>query len=430
MKKTTIILWTLFFIFLFVGPTWAQEAWQLSFTGEVTPSQVTWLENAYEEAEEAGVSTMLMVLDTPGGRIDSALEIAKIIQSRPTIILVEGGAISAGAYMALSADRYYMLEGTTIGAAEPRLGNEVADEKTVSFWSGQLATMAEKNGRNPSYARAMADKDLVIEGYSEKGKLLTLTAREALELEMTDGVYADKASFLADQDIQVVRSLEKDTMTRLADFLTSSVVSTLLLTLGLAGIVLELFVPGFGLPGIVGLSSLALYFGGSILAGISGWEAALLFIVGLILIAVEVFFIPGFGVAGVGGFIAIFASVFVATPDPTTAIRTIVIALLASVVLIILLARILPTRRYFSKIILRKETDTDSGYVSFSSEMNALKGKSGKAYTALRPSGTARIEEAFVDVITQGEYIKQDAEITVVDVVGGRVIVEEKKEDK
>lgn len=429
MKRAKILLITLLLIFIPTSTLYAADVWEVTFKGEVTPSQVTWLEKVYDEASIDGIETILMVLDTPGGRIDSALKIAQIMQSLDTVVLVDGGAISAGAYIALSADQYFMLEGTTIGAAEPRVGLEVADEKTVSYWSGQLATMAEKNNRDPLYARAMADKDVVIKGISEAGKLLTLTAREAKKLEMTDGLYPDKASFLEAQDITIVRYVEKDMVVRLADTLSSAVVSTMLLIVGMAGIVMEMFIPGFGLPGVVGLSSLALYFGGSMLAGIGGWGAALLFIVGLLLIGVEVFIIPGFGVVGVSGLIAIFASIFATSPDPTSAVRTMVIVLLASIALIVLLVRFLPTKHKFSKIVLRKGTDTESGYISFSEDLKQWKDKRGVAYTSLRPSGTARIDETFVDVITQGEFIDAGTPLIVKDVVGGRVIVEKQKKE-
>ena len=361
MRIIRIVLTLLLLLLLPAQAALATDVWEVEFEGEVTPSQATWVAGIYEEALEQGVDTILMVLDTPGGRIDSALEIGQTMDAVNTIVLVNGGAISAGSFMALAADEYYMLEGSTIGAAEPRIGREKADEKTVSYWSAQLAAMAEKNGRDPLIARAMADEDIAIENLVEEGKLLTLTAKEAELLEMTDGVYSTRLEFLADRELTIVRSVEKDASEILADLLTSSVVSTILLMVGLAGIFIEIFTPGFGVPGAIGFISLGLYFGGSMLAGLSGWEAVFLFLLGLVLIFAEVFVIPGFGIAGIGGFIAIFASIFVAAPDATTAIQSIVIALIGAIVIIVLLIRVLPTRHAFSRLILRS-TATGSTY--------------------------------------------------------------------
>ncbi len=431
MKTFGIAIMAILLVLCPVSAALAMDVWEIEFRGEVTPSQVSWMEDAYAEALEQDVQAILVTLDTPGGRIDSALEIGQLFSTIPTIVLVDGGAISAGSFMALSADQFFMLEGTTIGAAEPRLGTEKADEKTVSFWSAQLAAMAERNDRDPLLARAMADEDMEIEGVVEKGKLLTLTAQEALSLDMTDGVYSSMELFLVDQDIQIVNTVTKGTADFFADFLTSSIVSSALLMIGLAGILIEIFTPGFGLPGAVGLGSLALYFGGSMMAGLSGWEAVLLFLLGLILIIVEVFFIPGFGVAGIGGFVAIFASIFVAAPDASTAVQSIVLALTGSIIIVVLLVRVLPTRKAFSKLMLKKETSTESGYIAIPDHLGDLKGKTGVAVSHMRPAGTVRIDGTLVDALTRGNYIKEYTPIVVREVIGGRIFVEEiKKEDE
>ncbi len=416
---------TLLLLLLLPGQTaLAADVWEVEFEGEVTPSQAHWMAGIYEEALEQDVETILVVLDTPGGRIDSALEIGRTMGKVPTIVLVDGGAISAGTFIALAADEYYMLEGSTIGAAEPRIGSEKADEKTVSYWSAQLAAMAEKNGRDPLIARAMSDEDVAIDDLVEPGKLLTLTTNEAQAYGMTDGVYQTKAEFLVDNDLTVVYTVAKEPSDVLADLLTSSVVSTILLMVGLAGIFIEIFTPGFGVPGAIGFISLGLYFGGSMLAGLSGWEAVFLFLLGLVLMVTEVFFIPGFGIAGVAGFIAIFASIFVAAPDATTAIQSIVVALIGAIIIIVLLIRVLPTRHAFSRLILRKGTDTESGYVAVSPELKELEGKTGIAVSHLRPAGTVRIDGKLVDALTQGGYLTADTPVRVLKVVGGKVFVE------
>jgi membrane-bound serine protease (ClpP class) len=429
MRIVRTILTLLLLLLLPVQSALAADVWEVEFAGEVTPSQARWMTEVYEEALDQDVETILLVLNTPGGRIDAALEIGDTMGTVPTVVLVDGGAISAGSFIALAAEEYYMLEGSTIGAAEPRIGMEKADEKTVSYWSAQLAAMAERNGRDPQIARAMSDEDVAIVDLVEPGKLLTLTANEAQMYDMTDGVYRTKAEFLVDNDLTIVHTVAKEPSEVLADLLTSSVVSTILLMIGLAGIFIEVFTPGFGVPGAIGFVSLGLYFGGSMLAGLSGWEAVFFFMLGLVLIIIEVFFIPGFGVAGVAGFIAIFASIFVAAPDATTAIQSIVVALIGAIIIIVLLIRVLPTKHAFSRLILSKGTDTESGYVAISPELKELEGKNGVTVSHMRPAGTVRIDGKLVDALTQGAYLTADTPIKVLKVVGGRVIVEKNEKE-
>ena len=170
---------TVLFASFFLTSVMALDVWEIQFRGEVSPSQSVWLEKAYEEARENGAEAVYLVLDTLGGRVDSALEMSKTISSMETLVLVDGSAISAGALLAFSGSEMYMVGGSTIGGAEPQIGGERADEKTVSVWSAELAAQAQKNGRDPQIARAMADETIAIEGLVESGKLLTLTAEEA-----------------------------------------------------------------------------------------------------------------------------------------------------------------------------------------------------------------------------------------------------------
>lgn len=422
----TMIMTVLMFS-MFLTTVMAMDVWEIRFNGEVSPSQSRWLANAYQEAEENQADAVYLILDTLGGRVDSALEMSKTISSMDTIVLVDGGAISAGALMALSGSEMYMTAGSTIGGAEPQIGGERADEKTVSVWSAELASQAEKNGRDPLIARAMADDTIVIEGLVEEGKLLTLTAEEALKYEMTDGVYRSDLDLRADKNLNIIGSTGKTTINYLTDFLTTAAVSTILLMIGIAGILIELFTPGFGIPGGIGIAALGLYFGGGILAGISGWEAALLFIIGLALLLVEVFIIPGFGIAGVLGLAALFGSIFLSTPDPSTAVQSLVIAIIGAAVLIFIVFRFTPGRKVFKRLVLDMEETPEKGYVAAKQGLVSLIGMQGIAKTTLRPSGTAEFDDAFVDVVTSGEYIEEGTPIVVTNVEGMRVIVKQTK---
>lgn len=421
------MIMTVLMFSMFLTTVMAMDVWEIRFNGEVSPSQSRWLANAYQEAEENQADAVYLILDTLGGRVDSALEMSKTISSMDTIVLVDGGAISAGALMALSGSEMYMTAGSTIGGAEPQIGGERADEKTVSVWSAELASQAEKNGRDPLIARAMADDTIVIEGLVEEGKLLTLTAEEALKYEMTDGVYRSDLDLRADKNLNIIGSTGKTTINYVTDFLTTAAVSTILLMIGIAGILIELFTPGFGIPGGIGIAALGLYFGGGILAGISGWEAALLFIIGLALLLVEVFIIPGFGIAGVLGLAALFGSIFLSTPDPSTAVQSLVIAIIGAAVLIFIVFRFTPGRKVFKRLVLDMEETPEKGYVAAKQGLVSLIGMQGIAKTTLRPSGTAEFDDAFIDVVTSGEYIEEGTPIVVTNVEGMRVIVKQTK---
>lgn len=428
MKRTLkTLMMTILILSTFLTTVMALDVWEIRFSGEVSPSQAQWLENAYTEAENNQADAVYLIINTLGGRVDSALEMSRTISSMDTIVLVDGGAISAGALMALSASEMYMTNGSTIGGAEPQVGGERADEKTVSVWSAELASQAEKNGRDPVIARAMADDSIVIEGLVEEGKLLTLTAEEALKNGMTDGLYRSDLDLQLDKELNIIGSSGKTTLNFVTDFLTSAAISTILLMIGIAGILIELFTPGFGIPGGIGIGALALYFGGGMLAGISGWEAALLFIIGLALLLVEVFIIPGFGIAGVLGISALFGSIFLSTPDPETAIRSLVIAIIGAAVLIFVVFRFTPGRRVFSRLVLHTEETPERGYVAAKPGLNDLVGHMGMAKTTLRPAGTAEFSDVLVDVVTSGEFIREGSQLIVTNVEGMRVIVKEVK---
>ncbi len=401
----------------------ALDVWEVRFNGEVSPSQSIWLENAYEEAKANNADAVYLILDTLGGRVDSALKMSKTISSMDTIVLVDGGAISAGALMALSGKEMYLTKGSTIGGAEPQINGERANEKTVSVWSAELASQAEKNGRDPLIARSMADDTIAIEGLVEKGKLLTMTAEEAKSNGMTDGVYDSSEALVLDKGLNIIGATGKSTMNAITDLLTSTVISTLLLTLGIAGVLIEIFTPGFGLPGGIGLLALSLYFGGGILAGVTGWEAVLLFIVGLGLLIAEVFVIPGFGIAGILGIAALFGSIFLSTPNPQVALQSLVIAIIGSSILIFIVFRFTPGRKVFQRLVLNTEGSTELGYTSSDPALKSLIGLVGIAKTTLRPSGKAEIEGQFVDVVTSGEFIPERTPIIVINVHGARVIV-------
>jgi membrane-bound serine protease (ClpP class) len=210
---------------------------------------------------------------------------------------------------------------------------------------------------------------------------------------------------------------------KMARFVTSPYVSPILLTIGIAGLILELLTAGWGIAGTVGLISMALYFGGHIIAGFSGWEAVLLFIVGVILMLVEAFIIPGFGVAGIAGLGAMIFSIFLTSVSVEQAIISLIIAIIGTVVLIVLSFKFMKTRRMWNRLILGVRQENKEGYVAPIMNLSELYGAEGVTLTPLRPAGSAEIKGMRVDVVSEGNFIPPETKIQVVKIEGTRVVV-------
>lgn len=413
---------------LAVNPAWAaDEVYRAKLDGEISDYMVNYMERAYAEAEESGADAVLLELDTYGGYVTAAVSVKQLIMDAqiPTYCYINDKAISAGSLIALSCDKIVMKQGGSIGAAEPRQGDEKADEKVVSFWTAQLAAAAEANGRDVDMARAMSDSSVVIEGLSEDGKLLTLTSAEALEYRMVDAVAdsdADALYLLGLSDGNVV-DVEYTYQEKGAMVLGNSVVSTVLLSVGIGSLVLEVFFAGVGIFATIGVAALALYFIGALLVSYTAWIAVALAFAGLVLLIMEIFVIPGFGICGVLGIASIVGAVICAAPSLSVAMIQLGIALLAAVVLVIISLKCGRTRRVWSKLILREATTTEGGYVSQPGGINALVGKSGVALTDLRPSGAALLDDKRTDVLSEGGFIKRGTMVTVIRVEGSSVVV-------
>lgn len=436
MKKVWGVLfsWCLIMagIFAYSGLAFAEDApviYTIAVKGDIDQGLATFIVRGYEEAEQNNADYVLLKIDTYGGLVDAAMNVKNTIISSPTptICFVEQKAISAGALIALSGDVLVMAPGTTMGAAEPRQGDQIADEKVVSMWSKELKAAAEHNHRNGEIAAAMADSRIEIPGVVSRGKLLTLTDKEALDLDMIDFISNDETALLAEMDLssaQVV-VVEQTAKEKLAQFLTSPFVSPLLLTLGIAGIIIEVLTVGFGFFGTMGVFSFALFFAGNLISGYAGWGAVILFLVGLVLICLEIFVTPGLGVTGLAGILSIVGSIVFASPSLEQAAVSLMVALVASIILIFLSFRYSKTRGIWNRLILSQKQKNDEGYAAPRRELNNLEGKSGVAITPLRPAGAGLFEGERIDVVTEGEFIPAGAMISIIRVESSRVIVRE-----
>lgn len=393
----------------------------------IDPGVASFMARSYQEAEKLGVDLVLLEIDTPGGRVDAAENIKKTINSSslPTIALVKGGAISAGAYLTLACPKIAMVPGSTLGDAEPRLGKERADEKFVSYWAAEMGTTAEQNGRDRTIAMAMADRDLAIPGLVEKGKLLTFTYQQAAEHGYADYIVRDRAELLQVLKLNGAEIIEAklSAAEKITRIVTNPYVAPLLLTVGIAGIIIEIFTVGWGIAGFVGLSSLALYFGGHLLAGFTGWEAILIFLLGIILLSVEIF-VPGFGLPGLGGIICLVVSIVLSAPSWEAGIISLVLAIVGTIILLLLSFKFLTKRKFWDRLILGTKYKKEEGYIPQSQDLSIHLGKKGEALTILRPSGTVMLDDGTrLDVVTDGGFIPKGQRIEVIRAEGIRLIV-------
>ena len=404
-----------------------QTIYVIPIEGIIAPGLSKYVERCYREAESMQADLVVLEVDTPGGIVDSAISIRDTIRDStvPTVALVKGKAISAGAFITLACPTIAMMPGSVIGDAEPRINGERADEKYLSYWTQEFAATAERNGRDPELARAMVDRDLEIPGISEKGKLLTFTYSQALEHGFADYIVQDRAELLANLHLSEARIIvgELTVAEKISHFLTSPYIAPILLMIGIAGILIEIFTVGWGVAGTLGIISLALYFGGNMIAGFSGWGSILLFLIGIILLGIEAF-VPGFGIAGVGGIICIFVSIVLAAPNWETGLVSLVLALIGTVILVLIAFKILKKRKFWNRLTLSTRYNKEDGYVPQSQDLSKYIGQKGKAFTPLRPAGTVVLDDGTrIDVVTQGDFIEQGEQIQVLAVEGPKVIV-------
>jgi len=412
--------------FLIFLAGWAQAAsYVVQIEGTIDNPLAAYVEDALVRAEREGASGVVLWIDTPGGRVDAAMRISDAILSAPlpTLAVVKN-AFSAGALLALSAEQVAMLPGSEIGAALPIVVTPVtepsaADRKFISALKGKFRAVAEARGRPVELAEAMVDPEIEVEGLAGKGEPLTLTATKAVELGVADFEAAslrdalERAGFAAETVMLTV-----PTRIEVARFLTSMYVAPILLALGLLGLIVEFFTPGFGVPGLLGLLALALYFAGGVLTGMSGVLEVTLFLAGIALLLVEMFLIPGFGVAGIAGFVAIGASIYLTFGDQALMVGA--IAVVTGAVGLVFVFRYLPRTRAAHALVLEGAIGEQAPPRE---RLEPLEGAIGTAITDLRPAGTARFGQRKVDVVSDGEFVPKGSTVRVILVEGARVVV-------
>lgn len=394
---------------------------------EVERGLEAFLKRTTNEAIEAGANHIIFEINTPGGRVDSAGQIGTLIQSLPlpTTSYIVNEALSAGSYIALNTDTIYMTPHSTIGASGViTQDGTAADKKAQSAWIAAMKGAAESSGRDPKYAIAMADAEVDLPEYgAPKGEFLTLSPNDALKVGYSEGTIKNRVELLYELDLTKATIIEPETTfaEEVARFVTSPIVIPILLSIASLGLIVELYSPGFGVAGTMGLVSLLLFFYGHIIAGLAGMEAIILLIVGIGLIIAE-FFVAG-GILGVLGVGSIIGSLFLAGYDLKHMSISVSIAFIVAVIAAIVLFKSIGMERgLFRHIVLRERITTEEGYISSVSREELLH-QVGHTLTPLRPSGTAEFNGERLDVVSEGNFIPEGKQVKIVYVEGVRIVV-------
>jgi membrane-bound serine protease (ClpP class) len=424
--------------------------------GEVGPSLLAFLRRAVKTAESNEAAAIIFDMNTYGGRLDTATDIVNALNQTkiPSYTFINTNAGSAGSLIAIATQRIYMAPVSAIGAAAPILSSgedlpATAKEKTISYWSALIRGSATKNGHNPNVAEAFINKDKEVKigdrVVHPKGAVLTLNAQEATERIngkplLAEGV-ADSVS-----DLIKKAGLKGNEVTidptgfeQIAFWITA--LAPLLLLGGILGAYLEFKIPGVTWPGVISAICFALFFLGHYLAGLAGWEVVALFILGMILVLIEIlFFAHSTIVFGVVGVFLMLASLLWTMIDrypgqnffPTgkmlaMPLLNMFIAIVGSFIIIALLARYLPRTSIYRRFALMDSNPPGPSLAGvprqFTTALALTPGMQGTSVTVLRPSGKARFADHVVDVVTEGEFIGPKTPVTVIQTDGMRVVV-------
>lgn len=425
-------------LLLFLSPTYSvlqaangdgKLVYIIPIEKEVERGLESFINRSTSEAMEANADHVIFEIDTPGGRVDAATNIGEILQNVkiPTTSFITSQALSAGSYIALNTDFIYMKPQATMGASGVITSDgTAADKKAQSAWLAAMKSAATSKGRDPLYAAAMADPDIDLPEYdAPKGEYLTLGANSAVEVGYAEGVVNHRTELLNELGLTnaTIVEMEKTLAEEVASFLTHPVVVPILLSLASLGLIVELYSPGFGIPGSIGLLSLVLFFYGHIVAGLAGYEAVILLVLGLAMIVLELF-VPG-GILGIIGIGSVIGSLFLSAQDISHMAMSVGIAILVSIIVSVVLFKTMGLEKgFFKHIILQDRTTTEQGYVSTVNRIELI-GQEGITVTPLRPSGTAIFENERLDVISEGAFVQRDVKVKIIKTEGSRIVVRE-----
>lgn len=464
MNKILIILSIVISSLLASGNLYSNnQARALYFTIDLKKNvgSTTWIyiQKGFEEARKANANTIVIEMNTYGGEVSYADSIrTKILNSDiPVIVFIDNNAASAGALISIACDKIYMSQAATIGAASvvDQTGQKLPD-KYQSYMRATMRATAEAHGkdtvvtgndtvvkwkRNPLIAEAMVDERTVVPNVADSGKILTFTTQEALKYGYCDGTAENIREIIkkesGNQPYELVK-FKPTAWDNIKGFLMSPFFQGILIMLIIGGIYFELQSPGIGFALGVAITAAVLYFAPLYIDGLAAnWEI-ILFVVGLILIGLEIFVVQGFGITGISGIFLVVSGLILSLlnnvnfdfkpihpADSSKAILTVIGGLTLGFGLIIYLSNKIGSKGLFKKLALETTLENKEGYIGVPTEGVNIVGKKGIAYTVLRPSGKVKVDEKVYDAVSvNGVFIEKGTQIIVVRYETGQVYVE------
>lgn len=412
---------------------------------EIAPPVWRTTQKAFERAKELGARLILIHMNTYGGMVDAADSIrTKILNSDiPVYVFIDNNAASAGALISIASDSIYMVPGASIGAATVvNQTGEIVPDKFQSYMRSMMRSTAEAKGRDPEIAQAMVDPSIFVAGVSDSGKVLTLTTSEAIRHGFCEAKVESIEDLLqhAGFDEYEIVSHSLSNMDKVINFLINPMISGVLIMLIIGGLYFELQSPGIGFPLGASVIAAMLYFAPLYLEGLATHWEIIIFIIGVVLLLVEIFAVPGFGITGVLGLLFIitglsFAMVETVGPTPfhvdimplTKAFFTVIIAVFLSLAISLYLSKKLLTTQAFGHLALDRVQDKADGFTSAYNDYTDMIHQTGIAHSILRPSGKVMIKNELFDATAISGFIEEGEEVEVISYQTGQLFVRKMK---
>jgi len=444
-NKTTYIL-LLIFILLKINISFSQDkkvnVLLVEIKQNIDPRMNRYTKLMLEEVEKNDYNMIIIEMDTYGGALNDADDIRTRILDfdKPIYSWINKDAASAGALISIACDSIYMSSGASIGAATVVTADgNAAPDKYQSYMRSIMRSTAEAKNRDPNIAEAMVDQDVKIDSLSQEGKVITFSTSEAIKNGFCEAEInsIDELMNQLNYDNYEIHKFELSSTENIISFFLNPMISSVLILIILGGLYFELQTPGVGFPIMAAALAAILYLTPYYLNGLAeNWEI-LLFFVGIILIALEILVIPGFGVFGILGILSTVSSLifiminndfldftFVFPSELFNASSSVLLAVLGFIILLFFGGIKFSESQYFKKISLDNIQDSDRGFTS-KLKSNDIIGKKGKSFTVLRPSGKVIIEDKVYDASTSGEYVDKNKNIIVVENEGTSIKVKQ-----
>lgn len=416
--------------------------YQFNIMEEIAPPVWRMTKKAFEEARTMKADVVLIHLNTYGGMLESADSIrTAILQSPvPVWVFIDNNAASAGALISIACDSIYMRKGANIGAATVvDQEGKVVPDKYQSYMRSMMRSTAEATGRDPDIAQAMVDPKIVVPGISDSTQVVTFTSSEAVKYGFCEAEVTNIPEILKVNNAENAKIVkQKLTATdKIIGFLTKPFISGILIMLIIGGLYFELQSPGIGFALLVSVTAALLYFAPLYLEGLAAnWEI-IVFIVGIGLIALELFAIPGFGVAGISGIALAVIGLTLSLIGNigfefqglhvTSVLESLAIVVIAAFLSILLsfytTSRLFGTKTIFGEFALSSTQQSGMGFIAADMKFSELVGMTGIAYTMLRPAGKVEINNDVYDAVAQTGYIEKGDNIQVIKYENAQLIV-------